>query len=574
MRPDSLIEAAHVIDEAWAELQRRPYVQSRIGAALVGLPDLSYAEAQRRSRVGQALLLRLAGLAESEMPHEVAIPLRLVRYWAKVWAREADWYWRVLDPCGIGYFGLFLPTAYCGGFLLNTVHGQLAAFTFQTAEDGERYLARVSDYARLIDQFAERTAGQAARGIRMPKSQVHQAQRLLAGWRKGVREALTAALVRMPASSRAGVEKEVSRCIEQEIKPAFDRAAAGLGAAYLEQAPDEVGMRQYPGGAELYSDLVKLHTTRELTPDQVHELGVVRMAQIERAMRDIQVGFGFKGSPAEFVEHLRNDRQWRAANVEEVEAFFQRYLERIQPQLRTVFWTLPLAACAAESLPQALQASMTFGYYDGPRRDRESGVYLFNAANLIANSLINVPSLTYHELVPGHHLHVATQQENARLHPSSVHTILTAFNEGWAEYAAALAGELGMYAEPQALYGRLAADAMLTCRLVVDTGMNALGWSLEQARAYMREHSGLAEGEIQTESLRYSCDIPGQALAYKAGDTEIFRMRQQMREALGPRFDLRDFHAAVLGAGPLPLPDLEWHVRHETRKLQGAMAGA
>jgi uncharacterized protein (DUF885 family) len=176
--------------------------------------------------------------------------------------------------------------------------------------------------------------------------------------------------------------------------------------------------------------------------------------------------------------------------------------------------------------------------------------------------------LLYHELVPGHHLHIATQQENPRLHPFRMHNFVNAFNEGWAEYAATYAGEIGMYEEPEERYGRLVMDAFLTCRLVVDTGMNVLGWSLERARDYMRSHSGMAEAEILTESLRYSCDLPAQALAYKLGDTQILDLRERMRRALGARFEIKEFHAAVLGPGALPMPELAWHVEREIERLR------
>ena len=146
-------------------------------------------------------------------------------------------------------------------------------------------------------------------------------------------------------------------------------------------------------------------------------------------------------------------------------------------------------------------------------------------------------------------------------------SFVNAYNEGWAEYAATLAGEMGMYPEPEERFGRLMMDAFLTCRLVVDSGMNALGWTLEQARDYLRENSFMPEKEIRSETVRYSCDIPGQALAYKLGDTALYEMREAMRTALGNRFDIRDFHDAVLKPGALPLPLLRQHVEARTRAL-------
>ena len=213
---------------------------------------------------------------------------------------------------------------------------------------------------------------------------------------------------------------------------------------------------------------------------------------------------------------------------------------------------------------------MTFGYYDEPRHDRREGLYFFNSLNLTKQSLFNVGALTYHELMPGHHLQITGQQENEALHPLRANSSVNADNEGWVEYAATLAGEIGMYDQPEERYGRLGMDAFLTCRLVVDTGMNVLGWSLERARTYMREHSGMEETEILTESIRYSCDIPDQALAYKLGDTQILLFRQRAMAALGPQFDLKEFHSAILTPGAFPLPALEWHMSWwlEKKKLE------
>jgi len=196
---------------------------------------------------------------------------------------------------------------------------------------------------------------------------------------------------------------------------------------------------------------------------------------------------------------------------------------------------------------------MTFGYYDAPKTDDPIGRYLFNAENLSRNALANIAALNYHELVPGHHFHLATQLENETLHPLRSHGFINAFNEGWAEYAATLAGEMGMYQKPEERFGRLMMDAFLTCRLVVDTGMNALGWSLEQARDYMRANAFMPEAEVRSESIRYSSDLPGQALAYKLGEYYLTERREAMRQTLGNRFDIRRFHDAVLRPGALPL---------------------
>ena len=218
-------------------------------------------------------------------------------------------------------------------------------------------------------------------------------------------------------------------------------------------------------------------------------------------------------------------------------------------------------------LPEALSSAMTFGYYAPQTLDQDKGLFIFNSVNLSKGPLNNIGALNYHELVPGHHFHLATQQENETLHPLRQRSIVNAYNEGWAEYAATFAGEIGMYREPEERFGRLMMDAFLTCRLVVDTGMNVLGWTIEEARQYLRNNGFMPEAEIHSETIRYSCDMPGQALAYKLGDTFLYDARERMRTALGDRFDIRDFHDAVLKPGALPLPLLKQHVERETERL-------
>jgi uncharacterized protein (DUF885 family) len=565
--PSSEGVARRIVEDAWEEVRGSCFVQSQLAAPLSRLPDLSQAEAERRSRVGRDLLARIARLDKTSLSVEVDLSLRLVSFRARLWARESDWYWTVTDPLGMGFFGMFLPTAYCGGFLLSLIHGQLAAFRFTEAGDLDRYLGLVSDYGRLIEQIAARTLGQAQRGMRMPQPQVQQSKDLLTALRAGCSHALAVKRERLEGLSATRFLAELEERIKTVVQPAFDRALAVFSDDYLSQAPQGVGLGQYAAGSEIYTELVKFNTTLDLTPEQVHAKGVERMAQIEASMQSIRAELGFKGDGAAFLGHLNADPRWRETTVEGVRSVFQRYIERLKPHYARYFGSAPRADYSIEPLPEALQGSMTFGYYDPPRPDRPTGLYRFNAKNLTHQALFNIGALTYHELVPGHHLHLCTQRESGSLHSLHRFSLVNAYNEGWAEYAATLAGEIGMYEAPEERYGRLVMDAFLSCRLVVDTGMNALGWSLERARQYLRDHSGMPETEILSESLRYSCDIPAQSLAYKLGDTEILAMRERMRAALGSRFELKDFHAAVLGSGALPLPDLGWYVDRETRRV-------
>jgi uncharacterized protein (DUF885 family) len=564
----NLGKAMRIIDDAWDESRRSVYIQMRLGIAPSHLPDLSFREAQRRSQVGRSLLDRLARLNVDGLPHDLALTLRFARFRAEGWAREADWYWHVVDGYGWGFPGMFLPTAYNGGFLINFLHRQFGEFQFDSNGDCDRYLALIADYARLIDEFSARTLGQRERGILMPKPQIPAARTLTAALTAGVRGAVEVQPERLRKIEAAGLAHELERRLTRLIIPAYDRLLSIFSDDYWAKAPDEVGMAQYPGGAQIYAELVKRHTTLDLTPDQVHAKGLERILKIEASMQDIRTQLGFAGDKQEFAARLEAAPHWRANTVAGVSALFERYLRRIAPHMSKYFSALPEATHGVAPLPTGLQDSMTFGYYDAPRPDRRQGLYYFNGRNLTRRSLFNVAALTYHELIPGHHLHFATQQENSALHPLRAHGFINAFNEGWAEYAATVAGEMGMYEEPEERYGASSMDAFLTTRLVVDTGMNVLGWSLNRARDYMREHAGVPEAEVLTETLRYSCDIPAQALAYKLGDTFIMSLRERMRVALGARFEVKEFHSAVLRPGALPLSDLNWHIDREIERLR------
>jgi uncharacterized protein (DUF885 family) len=233
---------------------------------------------------------------------------------------------------------------------------------------------------------------------------------------------------------------------------------------------------------------------------------------------------------------------------------------RVVPLVPRYFARVPKAEGGVERLDPALEGAMTFGYYDPPRPGRERGLYYYNGSKPETRSLLFATPLIYHELVPGHHFQIGLQRENQDLPPIRQESLSTAFVEGWAEYASALAGEMGLYSEPRDRAGRLMMESFLVARLVVDTGMNALGWSRERAMEYLREKTFQSEGEIETETLRYSCDIPGQALAYKMGALHIRALRDRAERELGSRFDVRRFHDVVLGGGSLPLGVLEARV--------------
>lgn len=235
-------------------------------------------------------------------------------------------------------------------------------------------------------------------------------------------------------------------------------------------------------------------------------------------------------------------------------------LARIEPEVSRFFLVTPKAPYGVRRLDPRLEGSQTFGYYDPPTPAEPKGLYYFNGSQLGDRTLLWAAGLIAHELVPGHHFQIARTNENEALPPLRREWFDTAYVEGWAEYASDVAGEMGMYADPYDRFGRLAMASFIATRLVVDTGMNALGWSRERAIEFMREHTFQSDTEIRSETLRYAVDMPGQALAYGLGSATIRDLRARAEATLGDRFDIRRFHEAVLGSGALPLAVLARHV--------------
>lgn len=537
-------------------------VFKRDADGLVKLPDVSFEGAQKRAELGQKILTLIDGVDDDKLPHEYALTSKLLRYFAESWGKEAERYWLAIDLTSVVFYGPFAQTAYTGGFIYNALSSVMSEFAFKRDGDGERYLTLLCDIARMNEQIHTRTAGQAERGIRIHKLQLPSVRKLLAATRASAASAYAVKPERLTALSNAeAIGVEIQHRIDQTVLPSFDALIAQLDADYESKAPEGVGMDKLPGGREVYLDLVRMHTTMELTPEQVHAAGHERMARIQAQMAQVRQQLGFTGTEAEFSVYLRKQPGAIAKSAEEIGEKMRRHKNRVEERFDEFFAERAGPDYDLERLPAALEGSMTWGYYTAPVGKETRGIYYYNGSKLDSQAVIAAASLVFHELVPGHHLHLNLQLDNPNLSTFRRAGMVNAYNEGWAEYAAMLAGEMGLYDDPYDWYGRLSQDAFLTCRLVVDTGMNALGWSWEQAKQYMRDHTMCAEGEIESDTLRYSCGIPAQSLAYKLGDEEILRMRNDVQARLKDKFSFRDFHSAVLGCGSMPLPVLEWHLK-------------
>lgn len=311
-----------------------------------------------------------------------------------------------------------------------------------------------------------------------------------------------------------------------------------------------------PGGAAWYAARVKAHTTTDLTPVQIHQIGLGEVARIGKRMDEIAAKAGYP-SRAAYIQHLRTDPSFYAKTPEELLRVAARQAKSIDGLLPRYFGTLPRLPYGLKAIPAAEAEGTTTAYYmPGAPESGISGTYFVNTSKLDQRPLWELPALTAHEAVPGHHNQIALQQE-LPLPPFRKYLAgFTAYVEGWALYTEYLGEEMGLYDTPEKMMGRLSYEMWRACRLVVDTGIHAKGWDKARAVAFMREKSALSDANIDAEVNRY-ISWPGQALGYKLGEIKIRELRTKAEAALGPKFDLRRFHDAVLAQGAVPLTVLE-----------------
>jgi len=542
------------VGDAYLQVLTRdvPMRRLKLGLPIEKLPDVTLAGEEREAREASGLLARLGPVKRTELTHEETLSLDVL-------TRQLTL--RVNSPKSFYY--RFQVTPYLSP--LGGVGQIFSGMPLATAADRDRYLARLAEVSGLADAIVANLKVQAGKGIRVPKPQLDQVDGFLRAF-ASIGEASpfrprTARLASLPQAERAAFLKSVDAVVGDKVSPAVIRLGAAVSGGYRDKAPEGVGLQQYPGGLEAYRESVKLHTTMDVTPEQVHQIGLENVARIAGEMAKIREELGFTGTPAEFKESLRDKRRLFPKTPAEIGERLMGHISRIEPVVDRFFGRRPKAPYGVKRLDPQLEPGQTFGYYQIPTATDPKGYYNYNGSNLRDRSLLNAGALIFHELIPGHHFQINLAFENPAIPEFRRESFDTAFTEGWGEYAAGLAGEMGMYKDPYDRYGRLAMEMFVSVRLVVDTGMNALGWPRGRAIAYMEENAMETETQIASETLRYSCDMPGQALAYKMGAMRILELREKAKAALGPKFDIRKFHDWILMSGSLPMTTLERHVQ-------------
>ncbi|HYJ53910.1 MAG TPA: DUF885 domain-containing protein [Allosphingosinicella sp.] len=361
----------------------------------------------------------------------------------------------------------------------------------------------------------------------------------------------------VPEADRARLRQAHLEIIRDGIYPGYRRLRDFLQNEYLPVAREGVGLVHMRGGEMLYRRLVQQNTTLPLTPDEVHEIGLREVARNRAEMEAIRQRVGFHGTLREFFDHLRTDPQFTAPSRDWMREGYYAIGRRVDQRIGELFSTLPRTRLEIREVEEFRERNASTGSYQNGNPDgSRPGVFYYNAFDLPSRRIHGMEALYLHEGAPGHHFQISLANENEALPAFMRFGGNTAFVEGWGLYAETLWDELGMETDPYQRFGGLNADMYRSIRLVVDTGIHAKGWTRDQAIRYMLDNSGVSETQARTEVERYIA-IPGQALAYKIGQLKILELRARAEQALGDRFDLREFHAQVLMTGALPLAVLE-----------------
>ena len=358
--------------------------------------------------------------------------------------------------------------------------------------------------------------------------------------------------------------------IETNVTPEFRRIKNFFETEYFPKTRTTLGVSEIPNGKAFYQNRINFYTTStQYTADDIHKIGLGEVARIKAEMEQIIKDLKFEGSFADFFHFLRTDKQFYAETPEQLLMIARDMAKRADAQLPRYFKKLPRKPYGVAAVPDAIAPKYTTGRYIGTSKEStDPGYYWVNTYDLPSRTLYTLPALTVHEAVPGHHLQTSLNNELGDSIPRFRKNLyLSAYGEGWGLYCEFLADEMGMYTTPYEQFGKLTYEMWRACRLVVDTGIHAKGWTREQVVDYMSSNTALSLHEVNTETDRY-ISWPGQALSYKIGELKIRELRQKAERELSSKFNIRDFHEIILEQGTVTLSIMEKRVNDYIEKLK------
>jgi uncharacterized protein (DUF885 family) len=443
----------------------------------------------------------------------------------------------------------------------------LAVMPARNVKDYEDILARLRGIPKVIEQTIVLLDKGLQEGITPPRVTLREVPAQVGNLL--VDDPLASPMLRafqkfpstIPVAEQERLKGAAVQAFNEQVAPAVRKLQGYLANTYVPAARETIAMSDMPDGKAWYAFNVREQTTTTLTPEQIHQIGLAEVKRIREQMESLKTSTGFTGSLPEFFTFLRTDPQFYYDKPEDLLAGYRDIAKRIDPELVKLFGKLPRLPYGVIPVPSYSEKSQTTAYYEnGSLAAGRPGYFYANTYDLKSRPKWEMEALTAHEAVPGHHLQLALAQELEDVPQWRRYDDYTAYVEGWGLYAESLGEEMGLYKDPYSKFGQLTYEMWRAVRLVVDTGMHAMGWTRQQALDFFKANAGKAEHDIVVEVDRYIV-WPGQALAYKIGELKLKELRAHAEKELGAKFDVRAFHDRVLGDGALPLDLLEKNVR-------------
>lgn len=438
-----------------------------------------------------------------------------------------------------------------------------SAHPFKTVKDYDDFLSRADQFAINVDQVISNMKQGMREGVVQPRilmaKLVPQLQSQIVADPKD--SGFYTPVRNMPADFAPEARERLTAAYEARISdtiiPAYERLNNFIVDGYLSAARESVGLSALPNGEEWYAYMVRIRTTTDMTPDEIHQIGLNEVARIHAEMRGVMEQVGFEGDLQDFFDFVNTDEQFFFDEPEQLIQGYRDMTDHITELSKNLFEIFPETAFEVRRVEPFREKSAAGGsYMAGTADGARPGVFYANAYDIKARGKWAMESLFLHEAIPGHHFQIMIQRENEDLPDFRRYGGFTAFSEGWGLYAESLGKELGVYTDPYQYFGGLNAELWRSIRLVVDTGIHAKGWTRQQVLDYMYANSAVAEARAVAEAERFMA-IPGQALAYKVGQLKILEIRDQAEARLGNKFDVKGFHTEVLKDGAMPLSMLE-----------------
>jgi prolyl oligopeptidase len=549
---DPAEDLSALLDEVWEwQLAENPMFASELGDRRFNdqWSDQSVAAIERRQEETRSFLRRVYAIDRTALSEDEQLNYELFRR-------------QLQDKVDLfKYNGHLLPFDQQGG--VQNLDNNTNSLSFKSVEDYEDWLARMSKVDVVIEQAIDLAEKGRKAGLMSPKILMQRIPNQIAA--QLVDDAESSPFYKVFAEMPATISNQdqqrlratARETITATVLPAYRELEKYFSGTYLPASRESIGLSELPDGSEWYEHRARQFTTTQMSPDDIHRLGLNEVRRIRDEMQIIIDGLDFGGSFQDFLVFLRSDPQFYFDNPDDL---YQSYLatsKRIDPELVNQFGHLPRMPYGVKPIPDSIAPDTTTAYYSDPAADgSRAGIYWVNLYKPEVRPKYEIEVLTVHEAMPGHHLQIALQQELGDLPNFRRFQGFTAFVEGWGLYSESLGYDLGLYEDPYSQFGQLTYEMWRAVRLVVDTGIHYKGWTRQQAIDFFKDNAAKTELDIINEIDRY-IGWPGQALAYKVGQLKIKAIRERAELALGDEFDVRAFHDQLLGGGALPLDILE-----------------